>query len=311
MDEKSMKRTFLLGAGFTYDISHNQFPLLNEINKKVQFDKELETKYNFRHDDIEIFFTRMDIDLAHNKNPELKKKRDDILEQLVDLFSMKGKKILSDKTGDFFINNILRKDDIILTTNYDSYLENLLGHGKWSPHGGYGERMTYEPGRDDNRKLLNIKIFKLHGSPAFIVVKTDEKDDTGDIELQINKTEFPEFRSSLGFLKEYVKGHYLILPSFIKPIEFNAISSLYQESIEAIRDSNILVIIGSSLRREDYMLWFILSYLDRKDTKIIIVDPNPEPIRDNLIDILRFSPKIFTLLSGCLKDNLEELRKLL
>lgn len=316
-----MKNIFLLGAGFSYDISNKEFPLMKEVNQMVAkvVDKEIADKYHFVEDDFEICLTRLDIDLSHSfASPQepskalgslaakrkLRENREKILDYLVKLFSMKEKQIQMIPTAEIFINNILKKDDIILTTNYDSYLENLLGPKRWSFHGGYGRRIRWGPIREENSSLLNIKIFKLHGSPAFRKIWWDPE-HKGDIDLGIDKDEFPAFHSHLGNIND--EGPYIILPSFIKPIEFNAISLLYQEAIEEVKTSDRLIIIGSSLREEDYMLWFILSYFNCLKTKILILDREPLSIKEDLINIHLFREENISVLEGKLTDRIKDL----
>lgn len=294
---------------------------MKEVNQMVAgvVDKEIADEYHFVEDDFEICLTRLDVDLSHTfasprelskafdslaAKRKLKENKEKILDYLVKLFSMRGKEIRMTPTAQIFINTILKKDDVILTTNYDSYLENLLGPEKWTFHGGYGRRIRWVSTPEENSGLLNIKFFKLHGSPAFRKIWWDPE-HKGDIDLGIDKDEFPAFHSHLGNLND--EGPYLIPPSFIKPIEFNAISLLYQEAIEEVKTSDRLIIIGSSLREEDYMLWFILSYFHCIKTKVLILDLNPSSIKDSLIDILLFREENIFILKGNLTEKINDL----
>lgn len=321
-----MKRAFLLGAGFTHDISDKQFPLQEELVKQIipHLDKDLVETYRFETDAIETALTRLDLDYLNeplkalspeNRDQVLKHKKrlqetkEKIIAKLADVFSMQGKELRRTKTTEVFVNGILSADDIVLTTNYDSYLENLLGQDKWSFHGGYGKRICWRfTERNENSQKMNIKIFKLHGSPSFLIVPGD-LEDRGDVELAIYKKEFPSFHSELGWLED--AGPYLIAPSFIKPMEYDAMSLLYQEAIEEIKGADQLIVIGSNLREEDYMLWFILSHLDRIKTKIVLIDLNTDPLIRKLKNILRFSQENIKGLNGTLTDKVEDLKNIL
>jgi len=324
MTNKEIGKVFLLGAGFTYDISDGEFPLMRDLNKEIasEVDDDLVEKYGFGRDDFEICLTKLEADLFHTfaesvplevsleslkyKHKRLRENREKIRYYLADRFSMKGQLPKLNSTVRKFLDHIIKKNDIVLTTNYDFYLENLLGPKRWSPHGGYGKRMRWLSKKDENSKLDNIKIFKLHGSSAFRIVPiSDDLERRGDIELSIKKENFPNFYSELGWADE--EGPYLILPSFIKPLEFNAISELYKEAIEEVKIRNKLIIIGSSLREEDYILWFILSYFDRRTTQIIIVDLNAEDLKKSITDNLHFHEENIFSLSGKLSEKIDEL----
>lgn len=325
-----MKTGFLLGAGFTYDISDGRFPLLSHMNEDIAkvVDSKLAELFKFEKDDFEICLTRLDIELRHTFvgktkvdeecveslmfKRELSENRDKVLNSLVNVFSMQGKKPeFNDKTKKF-ADKVLKNNDIIFTTNYDCYLENLLGPKQWSFRGGYGKRLKWSFGIEENSKLRNIKFFKLHGSPVFKIVP-QQPAGKEDVEIVVTKKEFPEFDSQLGWLdaKGSAEGPYLMLPSFIKPVKFSAISDLYQEAIEEMKSIERLIIIGSRLREEDYMLWFILSYFRHyKDFKIHIVDLRASDIKEELIDTLAFPEESINALNGKFSDKIDELIKI-
>ncbi len=323
---KYMKTGFLLGAGFTYDISNGKFLLLSQVNKDITkvVDSEIVELCKFETDDFEICLTRLDIELRHTFvgkakfdekcgeslvfKKKLSENRVKVLNFLAEVFSMQGKEIEFNDKAKKFADKVLKNDDIIFTTNYDCYLENLLGPKQWSFHGGYGKRLRWSFIREENSKLRNIKFFKIHGSPAFKIVP-QSPEGKEDVEVVVTKEEFPEFYSQLGWLD--AKGPYLMLPSFIKPVEFSAISDLYQEAIEEMKSIERLIIIGSRLREEDYMLWFILSYFrHNKDFKIYIVDPRADEIKEKLVNALMFSEGGINILQGKFSDKIDELIKI-
>ena len=54
-------------------------------------------------------------------------------------------------------------------------------------------------------------------------------------------------------------------------------------------------------------MWFIISFLNRDEGKIIIVDEKPEKIKENLIETLKFREENIFILKGKLRDKIQEL----
>jgi hypothetical protein len=338
-----MNTIFLLGAGFSADISNGLVPNTNKIKEEINklLDENIKSIYGFEKDDFEIALTRLDVDLSPNytkfdslKNgdkekefsrkleeyhipkDELFKIREKISFKISELFKLKDEDILISKTSDIFVEKILRKDDVVLTTNYDTFLENLLGPNKWSYHGGYGEVMKWKGVNDPNKnsKLNNIRIYKIHGCPAFRKVEMfNMKDDEyrkGDVKLSIKKEYFPKFDSNLGYVSD--EGPYLILPSFIKGIEFASMSDLYREVFSEIKNKDHLIIIGSRLRKEDYMLWLMLSHFrSSQKIKIDIIDPEAADLKEKIVETLRIPEKNINLLPGTLSEQIDVLERLI
>ncbi|MFH1232183.1 MAG: hypothetical protein V1709_11885, partial [Planctomycetota bacterium] len=67
-----MQNLFLLGAGFSYDVSGKQFPLAGDIMSKISnIDKALKEDYKFGVDYIETCFTRLELDILLKENKDL------------------------------------------------------------------------------------------------------------------------------------------------------------------------------------------------------------------------------------------------
>lgn len=336
-----MSKVFLLGAGFSTDISQGRTPDTNRISEAIieLLDKNTISKYGFEKDDFEIALTRLDLETSPNitffKSLERKNKEQEFNEKLekyhghtlrlseikkkiifkiAELFRLNDADISTTNAGTLFAEKLLKKDDIIITTNYDTYLENLLGPEKWSYHGGYGEVMNWRLANDPHeKKKMNIRIYKIHGCPAFrkIEMSIYENDiyRKGDVRLSITKEYFPKFYSNLGNVSD--EGPYLILPSFIKGIEFAAMSDLYREVLSVVRDKNHLVIIGSRLRKEDYMLWLTLSYFrSSPEIKIDIVDPDAISLKEKIVETLRIPEEDINTLVGTLSEKINDLLSL-
>lgn len=58
--------------------------------------------------------------------------------------------------------------------------------------------------------------------------------------------------------------------------------SLWREAVFRVREASKIVIIGCALREEDYLLRFLISFMNQT-AKIIIIDPFANRITDKLI----------------------------
>lgn len=123
-----MKDIFLLGAGFTFDISEGQFPLTNkDISERIIpcIDGEIAKKYGFGKDYFEVALTRLDIDYESNPNiasPEeridfellkfkknLREAREAIHNKLNEIFSMQGKQKKTTIQPKFSLTKFLKR----------------------------------------------------------------------------------------------------------------------------------------------------------------------------------------------------------
>lgn len=287
---------FILGAGFTADVSEQQFPLMNELLDALKITApDVYDEYQFAEDNnIETSFTRIDIDIMRGNGNELEDKKIELINKIEKLFSMSGKNLKNNLQSNIFLDCLSNKD-MILTTNYECYLENLLGYDRWSFHGGYGNALNYGGVQDpqENEKKMGIVIYKIHGSLSFKVVESYNNLDDKDVEISLNKKEFPTFHSSLGWTTE--KYSFLFLPSYIKIISYRNMFDHYREAISNIEKMSRLVIIGSKLRPEDYILWLILSYVHPVNIDVFIISPKANDIKATLIKTLKIQEeKIYT-----------------
>lgn len=75
---------------------------------------------------------------------------------------------------------------------------------------------------------------------------------------------------------------YIVLPSYLKQFEYSKIVSLWKESVFKVQEADKIVIIGCALREEDYLLRFLLSFVNQS-SKIIIIDPSADNIKNKLL----------------------------
>jgi len=201
--------------------------------------------------------------------------------------------------------NIINQNDEIVTFNYDVVLEkSLLRPGKWYPLGGYVGVNEFENPKDklslrQASKNSNLKIHKMHGSINWktkgLIQKLYNNDRVMIVmdELESQEFFFVELSNSLNRSPEKIQGPAVhnpyvgihepmwMLPSFIKPFERDEIYKIWQSALKVIKDSEELVIIGYSFRYEDSNSYLLLSVLPA-ESKITIVDPNPEQIIDKI-----------------------------
>lgn len=320
MQTKRKNVTYILGAGFSHAITNKKALLTKELGEQLGklFNQPIKEKYNFSPEDIELFLTKIDLDLlkAGNDNKELKLSRHKVTEEIYQIFKTsnfcKDSKNGIDVTivAEKVVNLLFRKNDSILTLNYDCYLENLLTlRKKWDPYSGYGEFLSKSNKEKENKNILNINIYKLHGSVNFhTVVKSINKMTNiakVDIDYEINSGDdnFPNLDVSRiigGTIKEY-----FIAPSYFKQFNYKGILQIWREAAYKTQQADVLVIIGCSLRNEDYPLLFLVSQFNEK-AKIFIIDPKANIIKQKLLDLLLIDPDNIKPLEQKLKNLTDE-----
>lgn len=295
--EPRVKVVYLLGAGFSHAITSGKAPLTEELGEclKDTFTDDLRQKFNFNPNNIELFFTQLDLEILHLRQLEqdagaLERIRGEASHKIVDIFATKklfcientGIKIPD--SGNKICNMLFRKNDTILTVNYDCALENILfAQNKWSTRGGW-RSFCFNQDTENRDKKLNIEIFKLHGSINFVLVATlnGNKFNYDNLQLEwfVDKELFPDCHESTDWQEEIKE--YIVLPSYLKQFEYTKIVSLWREAVLRVQDADRLVIIGCGLREEDYLLRFLISLVS-KTAKIIIIDPSVDEIKSRMI----------------------------
>lgn len=305
----NFKIVYLLGAGFSNALTDGNAPLTRELGKKLEnsFPEEIKQRFNFAPDNIESFFTKLDLEILPLKQLEqdcskLEEIRRKASREIADIFATKklfcleNGKIKIPESADRVCKILFHKNDTILTLNYDCALENILFvQGKWSTIGGWS-KFRFNQDNENRDKKLNIEILKLHGSINFVLVATldGDKFDYNNLQLKwfVDKELFPNCHETTSWEEQIVE--YIVLPSYLKQFEYSKIVSLWKEAVFKVREADKIVIIGCALREEDYLLRFLLSFVSRS-SKIIIIDPSAENIKNKLlkivpIDLLNIEP---------------------
>jgi len=292
-----MSNCYLLGAGFSYEISCNKLPLLVDLGKEIEsvIDADLKQNYDYSPETLERFLTYLDLRKKSNASSSEAKTREKITTFLIERFGTKRFKESINPLGKDFVNNVLKKDDIVITTNYDCLLEHIMCNaGIWTPNGGYSEvvkNSLFTKQHTENIVLKNIIILKVHGSVNFLeycALKDDgEKElSLSLISVKVEEETFPTLHANFGIVKNAIKDQYIIGPSYVKVVH-PQILKLWTLAFKKVSNIEDLVIMGTSLREEYTFTWLLLSNI--QCNRVIVVDPHCTTVFNKLSKIASFT----------------------
>jgi hypothetical protein len=285
-----IKNLFIVGAGFTKAVFPDA-PLNDEFLSQVVGPEpddsplgKIWSKYGPLN--VETLLTQLDLDLLTGKSHFTEDDRNAISNQLghfVSRFRFK-----QDVEWLRPLTRIVSKNDVIISLNYDCFLEGFLDfHGLWSPKGGYHDRVIstgiWGDSLPDNPH--NIRILKIHGSESFRRSSFFNKPESLTIDVSINSALFPRSGKNIDFRSMRDEGPYVIAPSFTK--QFNVeLQCLLLDAIRFARVASNLIIIGCGLRREDSHLWLVLTsfiYNRRwRKKRTLIVNPHASKTKERI-----------------------------
>lgn len=257
----AISNLFIIGAGFTKAVFPTA-PLNDDFLTQVVGPEpdssplgKVWSKYGLSN--IEILLTRLDLDLVTGKSDFSEDDRNAVSRQLADFVSRFRFK--EDVEWLRPLTQIISDNDVIISLNYDCFLEGFLDfHNAWSPKGGY-HIITSAPWDDslpDNQR--NIRILKIHGSESFRRSAFLDKPESLTVGLKINSALFPRSGLNKEFGCHPDDGAYVISPSFTK--QFNLeLQYLLLDATRFARVAKNLIIIGCGLRPEDSYLWLVLT----------------------------------------------------
>jgi hypothetical protein len=257
-----IKNLFIIGAGFTKAV-FPEAPLNDELLSLVVGPEpndsplgQVWSEYGLSN--IEALLTRLDLDLQTEKGRFCPNDRNAVSKQLADFVGrFRFKK---DVEWLHPLTRIISDHDVIISLNYDCFLEGFLDSREaWSPKGGYH---TIDADSLWNDSLPNnsrdIRILKIHGSESFRQAPILNKPELFSVHVEINAALFPRSGANkhLGAFRD--AGPYVIAPSFRK--QFNVyLYYLLLDAIEFAVVAKNLIIIGCGLRPEDSHLWLVLT----------------------------------------------------
>lgn len=302
---KDCKRVFVLGAGFSYHLSNEIFPLGSKLSSII---KELNIPDLNKHiqdcihepDSIERILSRLELDnyISDDEKENIKEEvskafqKQMLVKTIYEKYKGEGEEII--KSAQTIVKGLFKQNDVIISLNYDLLLEHLLAKlelDMWSPYGnGYGnsiERDGSEFTKNDgssycNQQKQNIRILKVHGSFNFYTKKYISINQYSSlVDVLINEKHDSFF--DLDTMFENVKRkHFCVgndaqnrktitLPTYVKPFAQNrTFMKLWHEAIDAMKEADVITTIGYRFPTEDSMMSFLFScpFIEtRKDKK--------------------------------------------
>jgi len=326
--QKVIERTFILGAGFSRAIRGIESPLRKELFEKLSIPFDIRDKYHT--DDIEMFMTDLDRDIKRYKDDnspeagsymELKIK---IKNQVVQIFRNLAdpNKYNNDVATKF--GELLKENDIIITFNYDTFLEQFLCeiHKIWSPFGGYTPIVTCELPANHvpkNDEMKNIIILKPHGSINFLEAQVIGTEDDIWIGLEITEDIFPSLHCNFNY--GLGRGQpALILPTYLQQEFPRQLNALWHLASEFVKKAQKIVIIGYSLPEEDGKTNDLFSYIephpDIETREVLIINGKEESsiTKVRIEKLAWFNPrskKISVKPLGYLEEEIDKLPEIL
>jgi SIR2-like domain len=292
-----IKNLFIVGAGFT-KAAFPTAPLNDDLLKQVVGEKPDNSPLGkiwkaYGISNVETLLTRFDLDLVSGHGPFSISARNDVSEQLAAFVSQY--RFQNDVLWLRPILKVISDNDVIVSLNYDCFLEGFLDfHDAWSPKGGYHiiENMLADNLPDNTR---NIRILKIHGSESFRISSFFDKPESVAVNYEVNPGLFPRSGKNSHLGGGVDSRPYVIAPSFTKQF----VVELQHLLLDAIRFAKVarnLIIIGCSLRPEDSHLWLVLTSFMKnrawKRKRTFIVSPSACDIKQRIEQF--WGRKIFT-----------------
>jgi hypothetical protein len=299
-DDQSVNNVFLIGGGFT----HAVFPCRAPLNKgllraliRKRANTPLKTyRKAYGTDEIESLLTRLDLEInglgdSLHRAPRrrLRSDRHKIDRELAEFFEQfrfgKCQNAIAPKKRlwlDMFAQEALRRHDVVITLNYDCFLEGLLdSHSMWCPSTGYGPVRTPVPGSEVGTaaNLKSILVYKIHGSENFRSLPK-RYDKRGEVMAEVNGEIFPR-SGEASLIRVYHGRTRVIAPSFVKQLP-RQMQSMMVMALQAARLATNMIIIGCGLRPEDNHLWLLLASFAGSPTsrkRVVVIDKNADAIR--------------------------------
>ncbi|MGI9113730.1 MAG: hypothetical protein ACR2FX_01620 [Chthoniobacterales bacterium] len=293
----AISNLFIIGAGFTKAVFPSA-PVNDDLLAQVvgpQPDNsplgQVWSEYGLSN--IETLLTRFDLDLLTGKSRFGEDHRNAVNKQLAGFVARFRFK--QDVPWLHPLTRIISDNDVILSLNYDCFLEGFLDfHKAWSPKGGYHiiENPLCDGSVPDNQR--NVRILKIHGSESFRRSAFLNKPGSVTIGLRINEALFPRSGKNIDFGCKPDDGGYVIAPSFTKQFHVE-LEYLLLDATRFARAARNLVIIGCGLRREDSYLWLVLtSFMHNsrwKKKRTVVIGPHAFDTKKRIEDF--WGRKIF------------------
>ena len=189
----------------------------------------------------------------------------------------------------------LRPNDSVITLNYDTLLDSALVRRGWDPMKGYkisgGKRKFKWSPSISNRNLDDVKLLKLHGSLNWFV-----KGSFSNISTVLRKKPSRIDKPRVNLIKGYLRQ--IVPPIYGKYFEHNHWQTLWSEAYTALREAEVLVVIGCSLIDTDFHLRALIgraAYWRKKEQNLFH--------RVFLVDRTKVRRKWASVLKGAFKKS--------
>jgi len=193
--------------------------------------------------------------------------------------------------------SMLENGDTVLTLNYDTLLDSALVNAGWDPAHGYGligssKKVKWRrPQPTKSERLRGVKLLKLHGSLNWYVRGSFSKlarvFERGPNQVIIS--ERPRTNESKRLVRQIVP------PVYGKFFGHKHWRTLWTAAHEALREAEVIVVIGCSLVDTDFHLSGMLSHAISRRKH----DHNPFRTAIVVDKSLNVRRKWLNLLTGC------------
>ena len=154
----------------------------------------------------------------------------------------------------------LNGHDTVITLNYDTLLDSALVRRGWDPKHGYRikgmpRKFKWHP-RIENNTLQNVRLLKLHGSLNWFV-RGSFSNLWPVFENKPTRIEQPRMNELGGYVRQIVP------PIYGKFFAHKHWRELWREAYRALRDAEVVVVVGCSLMETDFHLRALMGRVSR------------------------------------------------
>ncbi len=157
--------------------------------------------------------------------------------------------------------------DTIITLNYDTLLDSALVRKGWNPKAGYylggGQRkVEWRPRNGEtDPNLTSVRLLKLHGSLNWFV-----RGSFANLSAVFEKKPVRVSRPRRNEISGHVRQ--IVPPIYGKFFRHDHWRRLWDQAHRALRDANVLVVVGCSLVDTDFHLRALVSRVARYRKKV-------------------------------------------
>jgi len=146
---------------------------------------------------------------------------------------------------------VLQSQDVVISLNYDTLLDSALVRRGWDPKQGYGmlggtDKFRWKP-RKINPNLTGVRLLKLHGSLNWFVGGSFSN-LSAVFNKKPNYVGCPRMNDLSGHVRQ------IIPPIYGKFFEHAHWRKLWLDAYTALREAEVLVVVGCSLIDTDFHL---------------------------------------------------------